>query len=292
MNKGNQDILIIEAGLGSKELTAGQDGLCFRPYKDKTIIGRVLREIWFRLGLKEAIWYNKIITQYSPNLILVKDCLITRDYLSWLVEEFPKSRITYQYCNLVGKAKHLLPVDVPKGIELVTFDPGDSKKYQMILAQGHEFPKCNLRQRLPIEYDVFYVGTDKGRAESLLELKEQMEAQGLNVKMLIMRDSKLSRWKPFYSKRIPYEKVLEYDCKSKAILNIVHDGQSGATMRDYESIFLKSKLITNNTHIKEYDFYKRENVFILGEDDFSKIKEFVDLPFEEIDSSILERHER
>ncbi|NLT08223.1 MAG: hypothetical protein GXY08_01805, partial [Ruminococcus sp.] len=52
----------------------------------------------------------------------------------------------------------------------------------------------------------------------------------------------------------------------------------GLTLRNMEAIFNGKKQITDNTAIRKYNFYSRDNVFILGEDDFSKIEEFVRTP--------------
>lgn len=50
---------------------------------------------------------------------------------------------------------------------------------------------------------------------------------------------------------------------SRVILDIQHPDQNGLTMRTIEMIGLKKKIITTNADIKNYDFYKPENIFIL-----------------------------
>jgi hypothetical protein len=53
-------------------------------------------------------------------------------------------------------------------------------------------------------------------------------------------------------------------------------------MRATEALFYSKKLITNNPLILKYDFYHKDNVFILGYDDFSRLDEFIMSPFNHI----------
>ncbi len=261
-----------------------------RPYKDKNIFERCLRELWFRLHLPERVWYVPIEDTRKYEYIIVQDPLITHKYLEWLIKNYPEPKIVFSYCNMVGKAKHLYPKDIPSIITLWTYDEFDATKYGMNLLHSGGYSKSFIVENNKKEYDVFYVGADKGRGDYLVELERQMSSMGLNTKFIITKDGRFSKKKPYYSKRINYHEVTQYNSKSRAILNIILPDQKGATMRDYESIFNGVKLITNNKNIKKYDFYKKRNVFILGEDDFHSLKNFINSPYQKLEDDILEKH--
>lgn len=258
------------------------------PYKDKTLFGRIIREICFRSGIPERVWYTKI--KKSIENIIVQDPLITKKYLEWLKKTQPKSKIHFMYGNLVGNAKHIMPNCIPKGITKWTYDMNDSKKYDIMLHSSGGYSTSYIGSKKTIYYDVFYVGADKGRGEYLCELEKKMNMLGLKTKFIITADGKLSRKKRYYSKPIPYSKVIEYNNSSKSILNIVMPNQIGATIRDFESIFNSIKLITTNPRIKDYDFYREENVFILGERNLSELTDFLNYPFQPIDEKILKKY--
>lgn len=262
----------------------------YRPYKDKTLLGRILREIWFRLHLPERVWYNKGVLNNSPENIIIQDPLITRRYIDWIIAKMPNSVFHFTYCNMVGKAKHLIPAQLPKKIQVWTYDKHNAKKYDIHLFRSGGYSQSYIGKKEKKVYDVVYIGADKGRGEYILSLKRKMEQMGLNTKFIITADKRISRRKKYYSKRISYLEIIKLDNQSKAILNIILPHQMGATMRDYESIYNEVKLITNNKNIKNFDFYKKENVFILGEDDFGKLREFLNTPFQKIDSSILKKY--
>ena len=257
------------------------------PFRDKTFLGRCLREVWIRMKLPESVWYSRAVTKLNPQYITLHDPQITRKYLLWLQKEFPKAHIHFQYDNLVGNARHLRPEQIPEGIDASTYDPADSKKYGLRLRPAGGYFAKYIGIKRPTKYDVFFVGADKGRGEYLLELEKQMKELGLKTKFIITADGRIAKHKSYYSKRIPYEKVIEYDNESRAILNVTMPGQTGATMRDYESVFNQVKLITTNPNIRNYDIYKEENVFILGERDLKELPAFLQTPFVPLDEEIL-----
>ena len=74
---------------------------------------------------------------------------------------------------------------------------------------------------------------------------------------------------------------------SKCIVDIVSKSEfTGFTLRPFEAMNYKKKLITNNPDLANYDFYNKENIFIFGKDSESRLKDFVRSPFVEIPQSI------
>ena len=90
---------------------------------------------------------------------------------------------------------------------------------------------------------------------------------------------------------INYSQNLENVRNSKCVLDIVQRGQSGLTLRPIEALLNSKKLITDNVAVERYDFYDPRNIFILGKDDESRIKEFVDSPFVEVPELVIEKYE-
>ena len=79
----------------------------------------------------------------------------------------------------------------------------------------------------------------------------------------------------FFEKYMPYDMVLKNDRRSRAVLDLVKDKQSGMTVRVLEALFLDRKIVTNNLHLRDAPFYSKGNVFILGVDDISNLKAFL-----------------
>lgn len=54
---------------------------------------------------------------------------------------------------------------------------------------------------------------------------------------------------------MPYEVVLKRTLEANCVLEIVRPGQVGFTLRTFEAVVYNKKLLTNNEHIKEFQFY-------------------------------------
>ena len=48
-------------------------------------------------------------------------------------------------------------------------------------------------------------------------------------------------------------------------MDIPQEGQEGLTIRNVECLFLKKKMITTNSKIRNYDLYNENNVYIIPE---------------------------
>ena len=76
------------------------------PYRDKNLIMRLLREAWFRCKLpKQSIWYNPKVKKIKASTIIVKDPLVTLDFMEYLRKKHPSKRIILEYDNRVENSK-------------------------------------------------------------------------------------------------------------------------------------------------------------------------------------------
>lgn len=258
------------------------------PYRGTGLLSRLVREVCFRLGIFEKLWFAPLAKK-AP-VIIVHDPLITRKYLNWLIETNPDATVNYLYWNMVGKARHIPPAQLPSAVVPWTYDAYDAEKYQLNLLESLGFPTIYLKKKGTPQFDIFFVGADKGRAETLFSLKRQFEDLGLTACFKIMPDGRFSRKRRFYSAPIPYEEVINLDCRARAILNLTMPNQKGITLRDFESMFLEIKLITNNENIENFDFYHPNNIFILGKDDLRQLPDFLQRPFASVAPSILRKY--
>jgi len=136
-------------------------------------------------------------------------------------------------------------------------------------------------------YDGYFIGIPKDRLRTLKQIILLFQNNGLKVKTRIV-DNLKALYNPNYSHRISYEDVINETQKSKVIIEILQEGQTGPSLRCMESIFLKKKLITTNKSIVDYDFYNPHNIFIYGKDDARQFIDFVNSPYMEISQQIID----
>lgn len=286
-----KDVLFVTAETGYVKRGLEMEGYgVIHPYRFKTLFGRVLFEVVVKLKFSQKFMFNKRIKGFEGKYVIVQDSIITRQFLEWLKKIHSDKQLFFSYGNMVGKAHHLMPSEIPCGIEVWTYDEFDSKKYNIKLCKCGGYFTAFIGKKTEKKYDVMYVGKDKGRAEYIMSLKKQFEDLGLTTKFLIMRSTRISKKKSFYSNEIPYEEIIKIVNESRAILNISLPDQKGATMRDFESIFNEVKLITTNENITSFDFYNEHNVWILNKKNMDGLPDFIEEPFEKVADNILKNY--
>lgn len=122
------------------------------------------------------------------------------------------------------------------------------------------------------------MGYEKGRKDIISNFSNICKNQGISTNIiLLMKDS---------NKRVGITENLINISKSKALLEILQDGQKGDSLRFMESLYFKKKLITNNIMIKTNRFYHKNNIFIFGIDDIDHLKEFLSLEYYDFGTDI------
>lgn len=279
----------------------------FKIYKNINLPMKVLRRLHLYTDLQlYKYWFNeewvKKIDQFDT--ILLHASIIKVPVVKFINSNFPQKRVILWYWNPVDK---ILPLKYTENLncELWSFDLYDCKKYGLNHNTQFYFDISKVKdsKRLKKEIDVLFVGKDKGRLKSLLKIKTRLEDLTLNVKFHIVDNSKVLNYisadlynkinfrsQYNYSKPISYKNVIEFIFHSKAILDIVSEGQSGLTLRPLEALFAQKKLITNDSNIKTYDFYHPNNIFILKDDNFKDVNNFLSKDYVKINSEIINKY--
>jgi hypothetical protein len=174
--------------------------------------------------------------------------------------------------------------------ELWSFDQGDCQKYGMRF--NKPFLAASLVKpddRTPtIKQDVFFIGTDKGRKERILKIKDMLDTLAISSKIIIV-DPKLEN---SISAPMPYCEILFEVQQSKAILDVHMEGEEGISQRELEALFYRKKLLTTRKEVKNRDFYDPRNIYII---DFlhchsDEILQFLDSPMAEVSGEIVESY--
>ena len=242
---------------------------------------KVLRKIFGLLKIAQAPWYEnwkKELNSYETVIIFAP--LKDNEVINFIKSKNKNIRIIYWYWNPVARVGYLED-KFHKHVELWSFDPRDCKKYGMNFNTTFYFKDIPLPEN-KIKYDTFFVGLDKGRSSFLKELQDKITVLGATTYFKII---------PGIKEKISYHKYLEFVSKTKCIIDITPGGQSGLTVRPMESIFFRKKLITSEVSIAGQDFYHEQNIFILGKDNDSRLKEFIESPYIPLEDAIINEYD-
>lgn len=167
-----------------------------------------------------------------------------------------------------------------------TFDYDDFKRYPNfgflpLFYSFRELPKEE------IIYDACFIGTMMpGKYKLVKNIINQFKKHNLKVfdyeyiqgksvalyYKIFKSDFKKAKFSDFVYRRLSNVENNKKMMQSKYIIDCPKEGQTGLTIRTFEALGSNKKLITTNKSIKNYDFYKPENIYIVdGEIDFNNI---------------------
>jgi len=89
---------------------------------------------------------------------------------------------------------------------------------------------------------------------------------------------------------ISYQQNLDYARSSRILADFVISTHKGLSLRTFEAIGYRKKLITTNAEVKKYDFYHPSNIFIWDGETLDGLDEFIASPYQEIDPAIHEKY--
>lgn len=175
--------------------------------------------------------------------------------------------------------------------EIWTFDEEDSKLFDLNFSPQFYWELPSKEKN--VKYDISFVGVDKNRLKFLLDIYKYCKQNAINSFFYILKDkkkySKLNK-EILKNKSISYEETVHIAKKSRAILEINKEDQTGLTLRSLEALFFNKKLITNNKNIQQYEFYNENNIYILTSNNLNGIKKFLDKEKNEINEEIKQKY--
>lgn len=154
-----------------------------------------------------------------------------------------------------------------------------------------DFKENNTQQT--IDNDIFYIGTYvEERFKALKEISNTFNLKKISQKILLFSWDKREADGEiiFINQFLTYDENMKNVKKSKALLDLKLKEHNGLSFRFFEALKYNKKLITNNPEIKSYDFYRKENIFIIGEDHDNELKNFIESPYQEIPYEIKNKY--
>ncbi|QDP84653.1 hypothetical protein FNJ88_03480 [Chryseobacterium sp. SNU WT5] len=93
----------------------------------------------------------------------------------------------------------------------------------------------------------------------------------------------------YIKNRITFLESLKNVEKADILLDFVDPVHNGLSIRFFEAMYYKKKIITDNKMVKNYDFYNSNNIFII-DDNYSQIENFIKIPYHEISDDIVKSY--
>lgn len=222
--------------------------------------------------------WKKDIRKYST--VIIFDSVYSKVITRYIKKKNENIKIILYLWNRITqeKIKFLQDKNVD---EFWTFDIEDSKKYKLQYNQQFYTNEIKLSNN-EYKYDALFLGRPKERKNEILQIKKKLEDNKLKTNIVMIEKQK---------DYVNYDDYLNILSKSRSVIDVTNSNQIGLTLRPLEALFFRKKLITNNKDIINYDFYNSDNIFIIGIDDESKIREFINKPYKDISQEIIDYYD-
>ena len=109
-------------------------------------------------------------------------------------------------------------------------------------------------------YDLCFVGQAKNRYHEAIAIYDRLSEHGLKCRFYILgvdeKEQKKREGIIYGNKLISEEAYFEYVASSKCLLEIMLEGTAALTARVREAVMYDKKILSNNSSLKQYKYYR------------------------------------
>lgn len=249
-------------------------------------------------------YYTKILEDIKEKkydyLFVIKGEAIPRSFLQYFIHKNPGcKRIFYTWDSIKNNRNALGILDLFE--TKYSFDDEDCTRYNFKLRPLFYFEEFSFTQGGETEYDLVHIGTaHSDRYELTQRLFCLCEEIGKKTYAYFYLQSRLvylykyffdKSFKSFKLRDIRFKslsitEIVDYYKRSRVILDINHPAQVGLTMRTFEAIGARRKLVTTNRNISKYPFYNENNILIISREASSLDMGFFKTDYQQINEEI------
>lgn len=157
----------------------------------------------------------------------------------------------------------------------------------------------------PKKYDLMFVGTTHSeRYRFIKNIASQIEEFGGKSFLYFFFQGKIMFYKykllhpemrnvkssSVHFNPMTKTELMNVYARSNIIIDMQHPRQTGLTMRCFEALGAKKKLITTNADICNYDFYNPNNILIVDRSNPTISEEFIKSPYHDLDDEIYSKY--
>lgn len=173
------------------------------------------------------------------------------------------------------------------------FDPADADgvKYFPTTNCYFDDPAAEYPKSFDLFYNTFYsppkVAVLKEVLSLMAGLDSHISVRVFNEKEARHTQEELGAQVAITQQTEEYRALLNTTQKARVLLDIKAEEHSGLSFRFFEAMCYRCKVITNNAAVKNYDFYRPENIFVFNNSTTTReIKDFLALPYQDIADEI------
>lgn len=181
--------------------------------------------------------------------------------------------------------------------QFYVFDPDDLGRYPEQLQPATSFYFDHLPPRAPSDDRIYYLGAHReDRQAAILAFCYYAEEHHLklNFQIACPNPSTIKQSYPvkdvLFHHGISYQDNLMHAQNASVLADFVISSHKGLSLRTFEAIAYRKKLITTNQEVAKYDFYHPDNIFIWDGKNLDGLAQFLNRPYCELETQIYEKY--
>ena len=205
--------------------------------------------------------------------------------------------INYQWDAVSRFPAALKPIDLFD--RFYAFDPDDLSRFpnKLYPTTSFYFDHIPIPSANNISDDIYFLGAHReDRKEQIIRFCQYAEQVGWKLNFQISCPNHPEAPKEYPVNNIRFHKGISYrqniinaqNCQ--VLADFVISSHKGLSLRTFEAIGYRKKLITTNDEVRKYDFYHPNNIYILNKNNLDGIKDFLTIPYYEIPLDINKKY--
>lgn len=238
-------------------------------------------------------------TDYSTILIIQGEG-VTASTILRLRTAYPQARLVFYTWDSIEN-KPFSKRNLPLYDRCSSFDPLDANKYGMNFRPLFYTEGFEQLANTTYKYDLSFIGTvHSDRYRIVHAILDQLPPDTRTFTYLYLQAPWMYDLRRLFTNTLDGAKREDFHFNplskdvvqatffgSKAVLDIEHTQQRGATMRTMEVLGSKRKMVTTNPTLSNYDFYNPQNIRIIDRKNPQIDQEFLRAPYEPVPENIV-----
>lgn len=254
-------------------------------------------------------YYNKIRNWHLTNflkhnkkhydlIIVIKGSEVSCSNYLLLKQKYKNAKFVLYIWDDIALDKEELDI-VKYFHRTFSYNPEDCKRYNMNFRPMFFDQSRKLKSNVAKNIDLFYIGSYRpNRFKFVKRIIECAKEQIIKKKIILRcsipyflsRKENITYIDYFKFKSVPYNDMVEMLQQSKCCLELCRPGQESLSTRAFEALYTRTKVITTNSSIKNYDFYNENNILVVDEMSPNIPKGWIAQPYLELEDIILHKY--
>lgn len=220
----------------------------------------------------KSIWdkflFNRFLKNYIPDYIIFTISWNSDHLLQYFREKCKGSKIIFRFSDTIANglgANFWFEIEnIRRQYDgVLVYNQEDADKFGFTY-HSVGYSVINKELLKPCKnYDVVFIGAEKGRMEKIREAYNIFVSAGLSCFFyvtLVKQEDRKDDGIIYADKGMSFLDYLSYEIAAKCLFELVQDGSSGRTFRMMEAIMYNKLLVTNCTEIFNTTFYNPKYV--------------------------------